>query len=310
MPRLRVGPGVVRVHPVGRLRQPLRPRRAFHVPDQEVVVLRVRHHRSPLAVNLEARAERRTDRGGALHHPHGPVLEAQHRGREILHFDAVPPGGGAADHGGDGSHQVLQQVDDVDGLRHQAAAALERGGAAPRRLPVVGRGPAGLVEGVRQPDLPQPPAAQQFPEFVGDPPEAHLEDDPEPHSALSAVLHHPLPGFDSSLEGLFDQNVLPRVRRRQGHFRVEASGGRDDHDVHLGIGDQVPVVGKGARVPVLGGKRVHPLRVTRSDRGQEPALDELQLAGAEAARHPGPDQAEPDRPLLHRVLPSAGVRGR
>ena len=232
----------------------------------------------------------------------------------------MPPGGGAPDYRGDRSHEVLEQVDDVDGLGHQAAAALELGGAAPGRPPVVGRGPARLVEGVGQPDLPEPPAAEQLPEHVRDPPEAHLEDHPEPNPALPAVLNHPLAGLDRRFQGLFDQHVAPGVRRGEGHLRVEARGTGDDHHLHLRIGDQIAVVGGGPGVPVLGGEGADPLRIAGADRGQEPALDELQLAGAEAARHPGPDQAEPDRlavsagrrntARVHSNAASAGVRGR
>ena len=92
--------------------------------------------------------------------------------------------------------------------------------------------------------------------------------------------------------------MLAGVRRGEGHLRVEARGTGDDHHLHLRIGDQIAVVGGGPGVSVLGREGADPLRVAGADRGEKTALDELQLAGAEAARHPGPDEAESDRPAL------------
>ena len=99
---------------------------------------------------------------------------------------------------------------------------------------------------------------------------------------------------------LFHQHVLSGLGGGDGHLRVVVRWGPAPAPHPLPVRRQLAVVGVPPRRAVFFREGAGALRVPRADRGEARPLDELQLAGAAAARHPGADQPESQRPPARR----------
>ena len=106
------------------------------VPVLDVFLLE--HGRARGAVQLDALEVAGERGGGGFDDAEGAVVESQRRDGDVFDFDPlVGERGGVGLHFDHGAHEPGEQVDGVDGLVHEGAAAVEGPGAAPGAAVVV-----------------------------------------------------------------------------------------------------------------------------------------------------------------------------
>ena len=138
----------------------------------------------------------------------------------------------------DAADEVLEDVDGVDALVHQGAAAVEVPGAAPVAGVVVLLGAPPLYVGVGEDDLAELAGVDGFLDELGGGVEAVLADDGELLAGLFLGGDHAIAGFEGDFHGLFDDDVLAGFHGADGHVGVHAGGGADADDVEVFVGEE------------------------------------------------------------------------
>ncbi len=246
----------------------------------------------------------------AMTAPEGAVGEAQACADGVLGLHpmhARRPGDGR--HLGDGAGEAQQQVERVDRLAQQHAAAVA-GERAAAGLVIVGLRPPPGDDGVDEGRIAERLVAHQAGQRFGALAEAVLEDDAEQDTGPLADPDEALARLGRPLDRLFHEDVLaagrqplddldPRIRRRQQQHGID--GGV--------IGQGGEVVDDGQAVP--GGEFGPPLGAAAvaachlDPRGQ---IQEAQRMGPD--RHPEPDDPDPiPLRLRHAALPVNRPRG-
>jgi hypothetical protein len=131
------------------------------------------------------------------------------------------------------AHQPVEQVDIVNGLVHERAAAVEVPGAPPaaRIVVLLGSPPLHVRVAQRQAAEPAPRDGLLEPQVRGA--EARGEDGAELNPGSSAGVDDGVAAPKGDLQRLLNHDVLARPRRLYGRIQVGAAGRADADDVQL-----------------------------------------------------------------------------
>ena len=168
------------------------------------------------------------------------ALEPEHGHAEVLGFDVVVEHPDLALDAFDLPHVPAKQVDLVHGLVDQRPAAVQRPGTVPTF--VVSVVPEPLQPHLTQDHPPESPIVHGLLDahVVGHVPrfEIHGQD----HAGLAAGRDHPVRPFQVDLHGLGGDDMLARLRGRDGKIRVGAAGRHHRDDVDIVAVEQPAVV--------------------------------------------------------------------
>ena len=149
-------------------------------------------------------------------------------------------------------HQPEEQVDRVDRLIHQRAAAVERPGAAPAAAVVILLGPVPFDDGVPQSQLAEPLRVDRLFQLGAGRVEAARKDGREGHSRLVARVDDPVAPFECHFERLFDDDVFPRLGGHDRRIHVRAARRADCDNVDRRVGQHLFQILIRGRVVLLG----------------------------------------------------------
>ena len=184
------------------------------------------------------------------------------------------------------------QVERVDRLGEQDAAAVARLGAA-ARLVVVALRPPVVEPGRGADDLAEPAFADQFGQRDADRAEAVLQHDAELYAAALGHIHEFLGPFEADLQRLFQQDMFAGFRsspdeiemgvgRREQQHRADRRVGKD----RFGAVADGEAVSFGKSLPALGAR-------AEGSRDLDAVAQLLQAFRMRRGRHAKPDDADP-----------------
>ena len=265
--------------------------------------------RSPAGQDLDALGMSGYERGRRQDRARGAVAEAEEGGDVVLGLHPVQPGrrdlGGL--HRGHPDERA-EQVERVDRLSEQDAAAVAGHRAAPGLVVVALRPPPGHRHG-RGLDGAERTARKELAQAKARRPEAMLQRHAEPPTGPAPGLDQALAARDGELQRLLDEHVLAGREAALGDIEMGCGRGQDQHRVHSGIGDRRLDVGRGregkapGEVSARSRLRLAAQRTSaRSDRSSR-------LFACGRAAGPSPTTARPILLIGERLAPCAARRG-
>mmetsp|Transcript_90627 Transcript_90627/g.270426 ORF Transcript_90627/g.270426 Transcript_90627/m.270426 type:complete len:278 (+) Transcript_90627:313-1146(+) len=217
---------------------------ALDLPEHDLVVLPVHHHGALCAVHLYPvleggpDARRGVDRGG------GAAGERDDGGADVLDLDVVAGRPRFGKDTLDIPHERVHEVQDVRGLRRQAAPASQFAASRPPvvvGVAVVAGVPELLVLHVAVDQPAQAPCLDRILDPAGRLAEAHLVDARQHHSTVPASTSYLQTLLEGGVQRLLDNQMLPSLRGRHCEVAVKSVGHADDRDAYLGVGAEVLV---------------------------------------------------------------------
>ena len=254
------------------------------------------HGRRMLAGELDALGKAGIRDRGRVDRPGGAVAEFDGRNRDVLRVDR-PEGGGFGDGGdtGDRPRQALEQVEGVDGLGEQHAAAVARFGAAPGLRKILGRTPP-ADRGGRGYQSAHRAALDERPQFARGGAEAMLQHDRENELRPAHRRDGPLGPLDRDLDGLLQKHVLAGRRAALDEVEVGGRRGQHDHRVDALVAKHLVEIGGQRQVRIDLAEFRAPRRARRMARGDLDDVAELaQALQVRLVRHAEPDDGHAQR---------------
>lgn len=230
--------------------------------------------------------------GGGFDDAAGTVFEFKEGNAVVFDFDVlVGEEGGVGLHGFDGSGEVEEGVDGVDGLVHEGAAAVEGPSAAPSAGVVVGLVAIPFDVGAGGGEGAEATLVGRFFEGVHAGVEAAVEDGSEGDLVGLGGGDELVDALGGDFEGFLDDGVLAGVESGEGGVEVGTGGGADGDDVEVGVSEKGVEVGVGLGAEV-GGEGLGFFWGVVVD-GAEGATGHVgDGLGVEAADHTGADDSE------------------
>jgi hypothetical protein len=244
--------------------------------------------------------------GRGLDDAEGAVAKFQRSDGDVFDLDAlVRDGRGVGLHFLDGAHEPCQQVDGMDGLVHEGAAAVEGPRAAPRAAVVVLLGAVPLDISVAEGELAEASAVDGLLEQLRGIVETRGEDRAELDACFVAGLDDAVAFFQRHFERLLDDHVFAGLGGGNCRIHVSAAGRGDRHGVHRRIGEHlVERLVSAAGVFKAEGLGAARRRVGAGD--EFGAADVGERLGVKTTDHAGADDAKSNG---HRKLRGLGTRG-
>ena len=297
-----VGPGAAPFHG-RREKRGVRGQGRVEVEGRELVVTQDRRALGAVDADLRREARGRPAGRRAREGRARPVGELDPAGGHVLDLHALvrhqPRRGGDAAHR---THQPEQQVDGVDALVHERAAAVEGERAAPGRGIVVGlRAPPG-DERARHRQAAEASCGQRRLERHRAGAEAPGQDARERDARLGAGRDERVATGQRDLEGLLHHDVLAGLGAGRGRPEMVAARRAEADHVHVGPGEHRLGRRLGGAA-VLRGELLRLGRGAVADRDEADAGDLGEGAGVELGDHAGAPDGESKRLLAHGVTP-------
>ena len=267
---------------------------------------------APAAKELQPFGIAGEGRGRRLDQPEAAVRVVQQRQRGILDLDGMVQrarsGGDTHGHAG----QPDQQIDGMDRLIDQHAAAFVLPRAAPGPAPVVRIGPMpeGVGAGPQQPA--QPAGVQGLFQAEGEPLVPALENHAQGHAGTVTRGDHRIALGGVAGHRFLAQHVHAGLGCGQRHRRVQVVRGADGDDIGLRLRQQLPVIGV-PRAAVLGRERAAAVFLARGNRHKLGSRHATNGGGMDRRNVADPDNCETHQrtPIADRltlILPKHGGR--
>ena len=191
------------------------------------------------------------------------------------------------------AHQVLQQVDGVNGLVDQRPSAVQWPRCPPGSGPEVVGLAKPLHRRLRQQQFPQSPVLDRSPNSLNRRQKSRLKNDSQSDAGLPAGSGQKPALFQAHLNGLLHHDVLAGPGRKHPQLTVSSTGSADTHGIHSGALEktiQVQVPTDAVALGLTLGARPGP--VVEAD--QPGAGNGLNGLGMHIGDPSAPDDSKPD----------------